>query len=247
LLLPLVTSYAIDVTAVNMTLRKSRRAPVQPYHHGDLKSALRDAARVVIARNGAGAFSLREVARMAGVSHAASYRHYPNKEALLADLAERGFRDLAECTRAAAARYPDDPLMQLRAAGAAYVDFGVANPDLLQLMFGGFVAHTDDHPALRSAGRTAFAVLSDIIVAGQQARVIRSGDRRDFALSAWALVHGLALLVVGGQVSAPTNVSARQLAHRCAGLLVEGLAEPRTDTAPTTKHSTRKAKSSRLK
>jgi AcrR family transcriptional regulator len=215
-----------------MMLRRPEVATVQPYHHGDLKSALRAAARAVIAQKGARAFSLREVARMAGVSHAASYRHYASKEALLADLAESGFRELAERTRAAAARHPGDPLAQLRAGGEAYVEFGVANPDLLQLMFGGFVPHSDDYPALREAGKAAFKVLSGIIIAGQHAAAIRTGEREDLTLTAWALVHGLALLLAGGQVPALTRASVRALAQRCAKLLEGGLAQPRV---PATK------------
>lgn len=230
----------INVTVVNMTPRRPKVAPVQPYHHGDLKSALRDAARAVIAQKGARAFSLREVARMAGVSHAASYRHYASKEALLADLAERGFRELTERGRAAAAHHPGDPLAQLRAAGEAYVAFGVANPDLLQLMFGGFVPHSGDHPALREAGKVALNVLSSIIAAGQQARAIRTGDLQDLTIAAWALAHGLALLLAGGQVPALSHVSARQLAQRCTSLFESGVAQPSAAAAMANRRTARR-------
>jgi AcrR family transcriptional regulator len=119
------------------------------YHHGDLRNALIGQALAQIASEGARALCLREVARRAGVSHTASYRHFPNKECLLAAIAEQGFAMLSDAMGAALRAHPDDPLAALQASGVAYVEFGVQYPDHLQIMFGGLIANHDDYPALK--------------------------------------------------------------------------------------------------
>src|SRR5262245_45231593 len=106
------------------------------YHHGDLRKVLIETALAHIARDGARALSLREVARSAGVSHTASYRHFPAKESLLAAIAEQGFRRLSDAMRAAIVGHAD-PATALQASGIAYVEFGVHYPEHLQVMFGG--------------------------------------------------------------------------------------------------------------
>src|SRR5256885_14536758 len=100
------------------------RSQRDTYHHGDLRNALIDVALTQIAVEGARALSLREVARAAGVSHTASYRHFPNKESLLAAIAEQGFVMLGDAVGAAVQAHPDDPLAALQASGVAYVEFG---------------------------------------------------------------------------------------------------------------------------
>src|ERR1700738_4623556 len=107
------------------------------YHHGDLKNALIDAAMAHIARDGARALSLRQVARSAGVSHTASYRHFRSKESLLAAIAEQGFHRLSDMMRVAIQQHSDDPLAMLRASGVAYVEFCVCYPDHPHITFSG--------------------------------------------------------------------------------------------------------------
>ena len=105
------------------------------YHHGDLKNALRAAATALIAERGVERVSLREISLAAGVSHAAAYRHFADKQTLLADLAEEGFRQLAEINRRTTAATAGGPVEQLKACGRAYVRFGLERPQFLHLMF----------------------------------------------------------------------------------------------------------------
>jgi AcrR family transcriptional regulator len=200
--------------------------PKRAYHHGDLKNALVDAALAHIARDGARALSLREVARSAGVSHTASYRHFPSKESLLAAIAEDGFRLLVEAMRSAVTAYADDPGAALRASGVAYVEFGVHYPDHLQVMFGNLIARTQDYPALMAASKEAYELLAAIVREGLRVGRLHGPDERSVALAAWALVHGLAVLIASGQIRAQGAQlpSPRELALAVTALLLQGIA-----------------------
>jgi AcrR family transcriptional regulator len=158
------------------------------YHHGDLPSALVAAGEALLDEGGDGAFSLREAARRAGVSPAAAYRHFPDKEALLARIALRGFAEFGEALRQAAAAAPDGPL---DAMGIAYVDFALARPARFRLMFGPLTARASARDAgLAAARNAAFEALS-----------ARAGSR-PASLRAWGLVHGLAMLLLDGALPA---------------------------------------------
>jgi AcrR family transcriptional regulator len=198
------------------------------YHHGDLKNALLACASALIAERGAEAVSLREISQAAGVSHAAAYRHYADKQALLADLAESGFRELAQINRDTVAATRGGPLLQLQACGRAYVEFGTRQPHLLQLMFGGVIADWEAHASLARASQELAATLADIVVAGQAAGELRPGEVGDLTLTAWSLVHGLALLILGRRIPGVQvdAAFAKRAAERCTALLIEGLAAP---------------------
>ena len=200
----------------------------KPYHHGDLRAALIQAGLAILAEEGMQALSLRAAARRAGVSHAAPYRHFADKEALLAAIAEEGFNVLATDVGAARARFPASPREQLEESAWAYVRFALAHPDHLRVMFGGQIENPRAYPGLRDAGGRAFNILVEIIRAGQDDRVVNAGDVRLLALLAWTQVHGLSLLLIGHQV--PSDVSAahddEQLARMCSRLFYQGL-EPR--------------------
>ncbi len=190
-----------------------RKSPARPYHHGDLRRALLESAGAALAANGPHLLSLRDVSRSAGVSHSAAYRHFPNKESLLAALAEAGFQALAQSMQqarddpAAAGAAGEAASADLRQAlarvGAAYVAFGIEHPALLLLMFGGQTGRPGDYPDLDQASVDAYAVLRELIEQGQQAGEFRSGDPALLALAAWSLVHGLSLLYAGDRVGAP--------------------------------------------
>jgi AcrR family transcriptional regulator len=195
--------------------------PKRAYHHGDLKNALIETALAHIARDGARALSLREVARNAGVSHTASYRHFPNKESLLAAIAEQGFHLLNEAMRAAIVAQADDLVRALHASGVAYVEFGVRYPEHLQVMFGGLIARTEDYPTLAAASNAGYQLLAGIVREGLRAGRMRGPDERSVALAAWSLVHGLAVLLASRQIRpAPT---AAELATVVIDLLHQGI------------------------
>ena len=196
------------------------------YHHGDLRNALIDAALAQISVVGARAVSLREVARAAGVSHTASYRHFPSKESLLAAIAEQGFVMLGDAVGAAVQAHPDDPLAGLQASGIAYVEFGVQYPHHLQIMFGGVIGDHADHPGLKQAAEGAYERLREAVRNAQKSGHLRAGDERIIALASWAQVHGLALLIAGGQIAGDDGAlpPPRYLATEVTRLLQQGLA-----------------------
>lgn len=173
--------------------RKPRRAkPPDRYHHGDLRAALLDAGRAMLAEVGPSELSLRELARRLGVSHNAPYKHFPTREALLAALAAEGFAMLAERTRTAATA----PGAGLEAMGLAYIGFALDQPAVYRVMFSDAVDKTA-FPELLNASRSSFDVLRNAV-----AKVYGPEHADAAATSAWALVHGLALLLLDKQLPA---------------------------------------------
>jgi AcrR family transcriptional regulator len=209
------------------TPKKRASAPRKPYHHGDLRRALLDAALAIVAAGGPGALSLRELARKAGVSHAAPYRHFESREALLATLATEGFLGLgAEMARSAAGE--EDPLLRFRALGVAYVCYAVQHPGHFRVMFGAGLEHRDDDSPLAAAGAPTLQALIDVIAVGQRVGKLRAGDPRELALPAWSMVHGLAMLLVDDQLGALLDsVYAEKLAHAVIDVVVRGLSRTR--------------------
>jgi AcrR family transcriptional regulator len=199
--------------------------PRRAYHHGDLKNALLATALEQIARNGVRTLSLRDVARRTGVSHTASYRHFPSKESLLAAIAEQGFRRLSDSMRTAMLPHADDPVAALKASGVAYVEFGVSFPDHLRIMFGFQFAH-EEYPGLAEVSREAYGLLISIVREGLRSGGLRGSDERSVTLAAWSIVHGLAQLIAGGQLHAKDRQlpAPRDLALAVTTLLHEGIA-----------------------
>jgi len=150
------------------------------YHHGDLPAALLRAAGQTLEKKGIGALSLREAARRAGVSHNAPYRHFPDREALLAALAAEGFAMLGERLRAYTGRE----------MGEAYVRFALEQPQRFRLMFGG-VLPMAKYPELRSAADGAYQALVSAFKDLPRPQLA--------AAAAWSLVHGLSHLLLDGQ------------------------------------------------
>ena len=161
------------------------------YHHGDLRAAILRAAEEIIEEQGLAALSVREAARRAGVSHNAPYRHFPDRETLLAELAADGFRWLGE------------QLESRRGLemGESYVRFALAHPNRFRLMFSGQI-EIGKHPALRAAAEKTFQAL----VAAFQAET-GIADPHNAAAAAWALVHGLAHLMLDGHLSKDRGVA----------------------------------------
>ena len=172
----------------------------KPYHHGDLRAALIQAGLAILAEGGAQALTLRAAARRAGVSHSAPYRHFADKEALLAAIAEEGFTQLAQRLEQARGSADRSARAQLEDAGWAYVHFAVTHPDHLRVMFGSHIADPERYPGMWAAGARAFAVLVEIIRSGQHAEALSAGEPQQLAFAAWAMVHGLALLLLDRQV-----------------------------------------------
>lgn len=175
-----------------MSWRDSRGS--RGYHHGNLKEALIEAALDLIARKGPAGFTFAEAARWAGVSPAAPYRHYRDRDDLLIDVARRGFEQFAT----ALARAWDDGRPEAFAAferlGHAYLDFARNEPAYYSAMFEAGVP-LDSNPELREAGERAFAVLRS---AAETLIARLPPERRPpalmMALHIWSLSHGIASL-----------------------------------------------------
>ncbi|MEU9194577.1 TetR/AcrR family transcriptional regulator [Streptomyces hundungensis] len=162
--------------------------PAHSYHHGDLRNALLAAAVEAIEQSGPAALSLRELARRAGVSHAAPAHHFGDKAGLLTALAAQGYDLLADAVRAAG---PD-----LLEAGVAYVRFAVGHRAHFTVMFQPGLYHPDD-PELHAARARSDQALSDAL----SATVPAHREDRAFKLAAWAVVHGFAHLWNNGYVT----------------------------------------------
>ena len=184
----------------------ARRSTVEKkrgrYHHGDLRRALLDAALGMLAREGGAALTLREVARRAGVTHAAPYRHFTDKQALLAAVAEEGFRMLSSEMASSAREQVGDPRRALEAIGTAYVRFATSQRAHFQVMFGKDIDWSRDHGGLEETADDCFGVLISAVQACQTVGAVRPGDPLIPALCAWSMVHGLSELIANGQFSA---------------------------------------------
>ena len=172
------------------------------YHHGHLKEALVDAAIRTMDAESLQAVTLRRLAREAGVSHAAPYHHFPDLDALLAAVAARGFFLLREKMSGDEPGTKTEPFRRLQAAGTAYVSFAVSRPELFRLMFSGRWRDTTGYPELQEAARLAFSALKEMI-----GEATGQGDGPSHLVSAaraaWALVHGIAMLLVDGRIDTP--------------------------------------------
>jgi AcrR family transcriptional regulator len=200
----MLTSLTYDhVNIVNMARREKipehSKEQRDTYHHGDLKRALTEAALGLVKEKGPKGFTLREVARRAGVSAAAPYRHFSDKAELLAAAATLGFDQLHETLGDAAAE-TDDLIQQVLGMGRAYVHWAVAHPDYYQVMFGSEL-DKGDKPELLTAGLRAFNDLLDAIVRCQGAKLLPAGNPREVAGPTWSLLHGISLLTIGSDLS----------------------------------------------
>jgi len=170
---------------------------VRPYHHGNLKQALLQAAVQLIAETGPRGFTLREAARRAGVSHNAPYRHFRDRDDLLAAVATDGFGRL---TRAMARAAPKaSPLNRLRRSGLAYVDFALRWPQHFAAMFDA-PWKQPEYPACAAAAQCCFQTLLGFVRDSQAANQMPAGDPEPLAYQAWSLVHGIAKLANDGQL-----------------------------------------------
>ncbi|HMV44913.1 MAG TPA: TetR/AcrR family transcriptional regulator [Leptospiraceae bacterium] len=166
------------------------------YHHGDLKKALLDSGVSILAEQGIKNLSLREAARRAGVSHTAPYRHFEDKDALLAAIAEEGFNRLILKLEEGIAKHPNNPLQRHYAIGEAYVQFALENPNHLQVMFGNVLEDYKKYSSLKQVSDKSFSLLVETIKDCQKAGIVKKSNAIQLALVAWSAIHGLSLLTI---------------------------------------------------
>lgn len=177
-----------------INLKKVRKSS---YHHGNLREALLRAALEVVRDEGVGAISLREVARRAGVSHAAPAHHFGDKAGLLTALATEGYVLFGEALRAGAARSTEDPLKRLGWVGWAYVMFAAEHRAYFEIMFRPELLHRDN-AALLTTASTAYLELTDAVKACWPNA--SEQEREAHAIRLWSEVHGLATLWLHGNL-----------------------------------------------
>jgi AcrR family transcriptional regulator len=212
----------------NTTGTRGNNVQERPYHHGDLRRAIVRAALDILSETQSVEFSLRELARRAGVSHNAPYKHFADKRDLLAAVSTAGFELLTTRMREEITG-KRDARAQLLALWRAYIRHGVQNPALYRLMFGGYLSSVEDgRPTLeRNAAEQAKALLTDVIVRGGLGRAIPNTARNErriagAILACWSLVHGFTMLLVDGLVG-PAKKS-DEISDRLVGGLLDGLA-----------------------
>ena len=218
-----------------MAIRVPRKR-ADSYQHGDLRHALIQAGLKLLSAGGVRELSLRAAAQLAGVSHAAPYRHFRDKDALIAAIAEEGFRRLTERMReeietSGATDIPG----RLRASARGYVTFAVENPAYFRTIFSSAPCDTM-RASLKAAGEEAYHVLRDLVVAGIEQGDLRPGAPDEVSLAMWSMVHGLSMLIIDEQVGpgiSSNPAATRHLTETLVTALHSGvLAQPPKAPAP---------------
>jgi len=215
---PLQTEQRASVTILSMTATAEKQG--KPYHHGHLREALIAASLELIGESGPRGFNLREVARRAGVSHNAPYRHFAAKDDLLLAVAEEGLAQLAS-TMERAMEPATNARERLQFSGCGYVDFAQRFPNHFAVMFDlppDLVEQRKNEPI----GLNAFGVLLRVIEQAQAEQVLPAGDPLPAALVAWSLVHGIAKLAVAG-ILPMGRERALEFTWKATGTMIEGL------------------------
>jgi AcrR family transcriptional regulator len=181
------------------TTARPRRKRAGRYHHGDLRRALIEEALRTIQSDGVEYLTLRAVGLKLGVSRTALYRHFSDKQALLAAVGREGFRTLRLALSEAWEQHGRGRA-GFEAMGIAYVTFAVTHPAHYRVMFGRFVESCSRDPDFVLEATSAFQVLVDSVVEQQQSGLVRRDDPLILARFIWAVVHGIAMLAIDGQL-----------------------------------------------
>lgn len=211
-----------------MKIRVARK-PANAYQHGNLREALVQAGLKLLSEGGVEGLSLRAAAQLAGVSHAAPYRHFADKNALVAAIAERGFRLLSASLRAGEAAVAGGSVRErLRAQGHGYVQFALQHPAYLRIIFGGVLEGTLTTPELNDAGREAYHLLRDLVAEGIARGELRQADPDVVTLTVWSVVHGLSNLLICRAAPAvgAAGPSVERLTDAILALVSDGINRP---------------------
>jgi AcrR family transcriptional regulator len=191
---------------------KVARKPANTYQHGNLREALVQAGLKLLSEGGVEGLSLRAAAQLAGVSHAAPYRHFKDKDALVAAIAEQGFRLLTASMRAELAlldaSQAADLHQRLAAVGKGYVQFALQHPAYLRVIFGGVLAKDRTTPELKLAGNEAYETLRGLVAEGVARGQLVGGDADTLSLACWSMVHGLSHLLISDAIVLPPGMAA---------------------------------------
>ena len=198
------------------------------YHHGDLKNALIQAGIEILSDEGIKGLSLRKVARRAGVSHAAPYAHFADKQALVAAISTAGYESLYAQFMQIDQQYQSQPLKKMVEVAWCYLQFAVNDPAHFKLTFSGAIEKEKDYPAFVEISQKSFAFVSAMVAACQQAGIVRTGSTDLLAVHIWGAIHGLTTLLIEGQISHTVldNYSLRQMVISTLNLMTVVAIDP---------------------
>lgn len=194
----------------------------KPYHHGDLRTALITTARQLIEHGGSSHLTMRRVAEEVGVSSAAAYRHFSDREALLAAVLQQVFNELGNAMRVAR-KAQKNPLQGFFATGYAYMDFALAHPKVYRVLFSEECKMVM-HPTLLDAGKAAFNEVHQAAIDCADAGLLSSRDPIEVAMAGWVNVHGLASLHLDGVFALVVPLDIQAATRSLFETLIDGVA-----------------------
>ena len=179
----------------------------RPYHHGGLRQFLMEAACRHIGQCGIESLSLRALAREAGVSQTAPYRHFKTKSSLIAAIATEFFLQLHECLEQTSAKAGDNTLQAILDCGQAYMNYALANPERYKLTFDSAQLDYDQHPELQRGGDMCFSVITNLIDRGLEECLLIDQPMHSMAGLLWATLIGITSLVISQSGVSPEDLS----------------------------------------
>jgi AcrR family transcriptional regulator len=194
------------------------------YHHPDLREAMIRVAQELLESEGPGSWTVRAAARIAGVSSGAPYRHFADKDALLAAVAARGFDELRVDIEAKLTLAGDSAVKRLHIIGESYVEFAAKRPGRYQVMFGRDILNRKSHLELSAAADKTFDLLMGEVRRAQQLGFLRADRSAEhIAAAAWAMAHGLSDLLLSGRLAELTGTLDVALTTELGRMMFEGL------------------------
>jgi AcrR family transcriptional regulator len=198
------------------------------YHHGSLRDSLISEAIEVLTERSGTNFTMRELASKLGVSHSASYRHFKDKDFLLAAIATEGFKKMGEAQKRALElpKGRSSPTERLKLLGMTYIQFAFTHPAHFRVMFGAELSDKTKYPELAKAAEATFQPVVDESRSCQEHGKLRKGDPNELALILWSTVHGLSMLNIDGQIQLTGkdyHLNAEALASDLADTIIKGL------------------------
>lgn len=205
------------------------------YHHGDLRTALIDAASDVLRETGPQGMTIREVARRAGVSHAAPYRHFRDKDELAVAVVERGFSLLNEAMQAAREQAGDDPLDQFAASGEAYMQFARQYPAYYRVMFSGELLSSGEKSDMAHTSAEALREIECYVRELQGMGIMREDDEMLLSIALVSTMHGFLSLLNDGRLEPliKNRFSPQQVQDFVIGAIFQGVGS-RDEALPDT-------------